>query len=798
MNTRIKKALVLVLTVVMLFSMQVLPSAIGATAAENTAVTGGDGSTVRSSAKEASIIDSLDDVEPFNADISVKESAASDDGGFALIPTGEEEEKTPIPAYIEGEAFVNFKGEFNFDGFDERIVVDKTKTFAEGTSIERKYAVVHSDSMTTAEIIDSLKDNEYVDYCTPNTICQPTALTNDPYVSYQWALDNVGNNNGEEGIDTNPENLWEMVGSSGKECVVAVIDTGVDLDHEDLKNVLWKNTYYQLEGYGSCGYDFSGMVDSREPRDDDGHGTHIAGIIAAQANNSIGISGINKANVKIMALRVEKEEYIDGEYYEYYDDEAISNAFDYIIRAKKLGVNIVAVNCSYGGPYTKNQMDEYNALFDQLGKMGIITCVAAGNESVNIDKMYYWDSENGEYVYYDGNGPYYVGPAATTSKYAITVGAGAEDGYLAGFSNYGENVDISAPGTSILSTVNTNTFQPSVYNSSTRSKTCMYYQSYDTTVGDGELFDTIWTYNAYLKPEFDNSSSIYFGTGGKSLQLSTGANRKGKIVLFSTPLNIDSSTAAYDITFSIRGTKPGWNSDVVFYLLDKPEANGALDGAQLCGLAPTYDWYTVHLHVDPYKTEDYQRTTVRELVFAMVPQTNDNCYVFIDSFGVSKQNIDTSLYGKYDYYQGTSMACPYVAGAVALISSAYPHASAADKIDAIYDAAAHLDQLEDEIKDEKFLDLKDISSYISSVTYLLGDTDQSGIVNIFDVSYIQKALAGFDGFPEYDKLTADSVELLIADADKSGVVNIFDASLIQKVLAGSEDAEERGIGFPID
>ena len=84
-----------------------------------------------------------------------------------------------------------------------------------------------------------------------------------------------------------------------------------------------------------------------------------------------------------------------------------------------------------------------------------------------------------------------------------------------------------------------------------------------------------------------------------------------------------------------------------------------------------------------------------------------------------------------------------------------------------------------------------------SGTDLLGDTDKSGVVNIYDVSFIQKALAGFEGYPVYDKLPASSIDLKIADVDKSGVVNIFDASLIQKKLAGSPEADRLGIGQPI-
>ena len=706
MNHCIKKTLALALAFIMLFSMTALPVSVGASAVEKTG---------KSDAKAVSLQRSFGDSIPLDVECGVKDGAdsASAKKSLKLAATGAEDESAFEKPYVEGDAFVNFKGEFNFDGFDERITVKETKTFAKGTSLERNYAIVHSDTMTTMEIIDSFSDNEYVDYVTPNTISHSTALTNDTYASFQWALENTGQNNGTSGIDVNPQNLWAKLSSMTKECVVAIIDTGVDSSHEDLKSVLWKNTYHELEGYGYCGYDFSKSVSTGEPRDDDGHGTHIAGIIAAQANNSLGISGINKSSVKIMALRVQvNERDKNGEIESYYDEAAILDAFDYIIRAKELGVNIVAVNCSYGGPGLRSEIEEYNTLCDSLGKMGIITCIASGNEWSNVDESFY----------INGAGPFYISPAACESKYAITVGATAEDGFPTGFSNYGENVDISAPGNSILSSVNVNTYNPTLYNSTKLSQTTKYYQGFDTSISSNELFGHIDMYRSYYSPEIELISDIFFGTSGDSCMISTGSGMNGKAVLFSVPFSLNSSTASYDITLSIRGTKPNWNENCVFFLLDKPEANDALDAAQLVGYHPTYDWNVLHIHVDPYKTEDYERATNRDLVFAIVPKTNDDCIVFIDGIGISKQNIDSSLYGKYDYYQGTSMAAPYVAGAVALLSSAFPSNSANDKINAIYNSARHLTQLDGEIKGGKFLDLNNAASYMPAAPTVIDPT----------------------------------------------------------------------------
>lgn len=77
---------------------------------------------------------------------------------------------------------------------------------------------------------------------------------------------------------------------------------------------------------------------------------------------------------------------------------------------------------------------------------------------------------------------------------------------------------------------------------------------------------------------------------------------------------------------------------------------------------------------------------------------------------------------------------------------------------------------------------------------LLGDADSNGKVNIFDASYIQKSLAGVYGYPNYQKIPADSTLFLVADADGNGKINIFDASLIQKYIAGDASAQGLGIG----
>ena len=158
-------------------------------------------------------------------------------------------------------------------------------------------------------------------------------------MQHQWGLENKGQNGGTKDLDINP-----IASSSDKEKVIAVIDTGVDYNHEDLKNVMWTNPYSKNQLEGTHGYDF--VNDDTDPMDDNGHGTHVAGIIAGESNNNKGITGalLSADNIKIMTLKVFDEEGSSNDLYN------IIKAYNYIYKAQELGTNIVAINNSWGGP----------------------------------------------------------------------------------------------------------------------------------------------------------------------------------------------------------------------------------------------------------------------------------------------------------------------------------------------------------------------------------------------------------------------------------------------------------------
>ena len=255
--------------------------------------------------------------------------------------------------------------------------------------------------------------------------------SDDTYYNKLWAIENtaqkVNNKNGTKDADMDIVEAWGIE-KGDHDVVVAVLDTGVDYRHSDLADNMWS-------GADNHGYDFAGDNDGTNdnnpmpdaPYDEKGHyhGTHVAGTIGAVGDNNNGVSGVAQ-NVQIMAVKVFRP---NG--YGYSND--ILEGLDYVSKQIDNGVNVVAINASYGGGGGKDG-DSMDKAIQKLGDKGVVFCAAAGNDGKNID-----------------NNPTY--PASYSATNIITVAASDQDDKLADFSNYGKNtVDVSAPGTNILST----------------------------------------------------------------------------------------------------------------------------------------------------------------------------------------------------------------------------------------------------------------------------------------------------------------------------------------------------------
>ncbi len=223
-------------------------------------------------------------------------------------------------------------------------------------------------------------------YIQPNHEFKIDLTPNDPRWSWQWGPAKIG-----------AEVAWNTtVGNSS--ILLAIVDTGVDWDHPDLAN-----------NYAPLGYDWVNGDD--DPMDDNGHGTHVAGIAAAVINNNLGIAGISQ--VKVMA-----EKALNRSGYGSSDDlaEAITHAADQ---------NADIISMSWGS-YTRNILVQHAIQYAY--NSGVLLVAAAGNNA-SSEKAY---------------------PAAYNE--VIAVSATDRNDNPAYFTNYGEWIELAAPGVNIYST----------------------------------------------------------------------------------------------------------------------------------------------------------------------------------------------------------------------------------------------------------------------------------------------------------------------------------------------------------
>ncbi|MFN0067404.1 MAG: Ig-like domain-containing protein [Limisphaerales bacterium] len=243
---------------------------------------------------------------------------------------------------------------------------------------------------------------------------------NDFEFSRQWALHNTGQTGGTPGADIRAPDAWAVTTGS-RRVVVAVIDTGIDYFHPDLGTNVWANpgevpaNGADDDGNGwvddQRGYDF--VSGDRDPLDDNAHGTHVAGIIGALADNGLGAAGV-AWNVQLMALKA-------------FDDTgsaAVEDTLAAVRYALDNGAHVI--NASWGGTTRSRALDDVVA---ECGRRGALFVAAAGNNG--SDTAFY--------------------PAASPG--ALAVAATDARDQPARFSNHGRYVALAAPGDIIVSTV---------------------------------------------------------------------------------------------------------------------------------------------------------------------------------------------------------------------------------------------------------------------------------------------------------------------------------------------------------
>lgn len=597
--------------------------------------------------------------------------------------------------YAEGEAIIMYNSEGisaksrTGNIIDSDIEIVNTYVFGESQSgirankvaSEKEFSVslVKSDKYSTKELIDRLRRKSNVKYAEPNYKIKK-ADYNDSYYRYQWAQENKGQNDGIDDLDINAD-ASILSDKDSQERVIALVDTGIDYTHEELKDVVWNNPYNNRKLLGQHGYDFINR--DADPLDDNGHGSHCSGIMAAKSNNEAGIAGTVKSdNVKIMALKI-LDESGSG-----YGMEAVG-AYNYIYKAQQLGINVVAVNNSWGGGGDDEESEILKTLINLVGAKGAISVCAAGNESVDNDIVASI-------------------PANIDSPYVVSVAASNEKDELAAFSNYGKkSVDIAAPGADILSTVSYNCFNPGLYEN--KSDLCNTYETFDngnmiqtmdengSTKNVAQQGDIAYGISATDEGEMDvfTTAKQYFGEKSltdKSLQWTIkGAKAKGYYYLY-LPYDIKASATQTHASLMAKVTGPSGKTEdasgidglfelpSVLYFADyKIDKDGKckIGDIEEDMLSGSYiDEGNYWTHFSNEVTSNNKTEEKRALVLAIYAAVDGDYTVYVDDMGISRENVSADNFGKYDYYNGTSMAAPHVTGAVAAVANAYPDETA--------------------------------------------------------------------------------------------------------------------------
>jgi len=344
--------------------------------------------------------------------------------------------ETRFADVVPGEIIISF--EENADPSE----IDRTIAAVEGTVKKQikplnGYVISLPDHVPMAEAFERIEGTGSILHAEPNIISHLQTMPNDPLFSFQWGLSNTGRIGGSPFHDIDARNAWNIE-LGNPQAVIAVVDTGIDYLHPDLSGNIWRNPH-EIPGNGidddgngyiddTMGWDF---VDSRipvtgedtaapdnDPMDRHGHGTLVAGVIGASGNNRMGVTGVSWHG-RLMPVRAG---------FKLPTGEGIipsDAAAEAILYAAQNGAHVI--NLSWSSAQQSRLIENAIAFATD---MGVLVCAAAGNQNTNYPQF----------------------PAAIENPGILTVGASDFNDQRAPFSNFGNWVEVFAPGVTIYST----------------------------------------------------------------------------------------------------------------------------------------------------------------------------------------------------------------------------------------------------------------------------------------------------------------------------------------------------------
>jgi subtilisin family serine protease len=360
-------------------------------------------------------------------------------------------------AYVEGEVLVKFRPSASAQ------TVSSVALRVEATAVTQ---ILNTDfrkikfakTKQVESVVQTLKSMPEVEYAEPNYIYYALNTPNDPSFDQLWGLENTGQSGGSAGADISAVQAWDVTTGSDQ-VLVGIVDTGIDYTHEDLADNIyrnpgedaWANPNDPSSGNG-IDDDGNGMVDdwigwnfideTNVAKDDNMHGTHVAGTVGAIGNNGKGVVGVNW-KVKLMPLK----------FLGYDGSGTTEDAIEAIIYATDMGAKVLN-NSWGGGAYSQALLDAIKYANDK----GVLFVVAAGNDGTNNDVTPTYPAN------YDVENVISVAASDRADQRALW-GSGGDGGNDCGFncssamaatpgSNYGpKTVHLAAPGKEIYSSV---------------------------------------------------------------------------------------------------------------------------------------------------------------------------------------------------------------------------------------------------------------------------------------------------------------------------------------------------------